>query len=340
MSSKSIYGFEISGMQRILESMSPVLKSVQISNAVVAAMPTSIITQQLFDAAQPLREATERWNQIFNPVEMIGLRESLMRTSELMGSSSVIEATNNLQRVLKSASLQMNLGSSVRQYNFSIDPVVINQIQGISIDLTAMEKAIQNNLRIFKGIDWSSIITPEDLEELDLENTLDGSVININDGISFQQKIVDFVNQIKTKYPIMYFIFVFLVLPPIQDGVIAGATQLINGVTTPIIEQAQTTDYKVIEKNIKIEVNATLNINVESKDVRDELLKIYGYVSTDKLIMRQTNKVKSKALHTLEFGQVVRIIHKDRNWTLVEYESEGDSIQGWVFTRYISKFKK
>ncbi len=132
----------------------------------------------------------------------------------------------------------MNLGSSVRQYNFSIDPVVINQIQGISIDLTAMEKAIQNNLRIFKGIDWSSIITTEDLEELDLENTLDGSVININDGISFQQKIVDFVNQIKTKYPIMYFIFVFLVLPPIQDGVIAGATQLINGVTTPIIEQA------------------------------------------------------------------------------------------------------
>jgi uncharacterized protein YgiM (DUF1202 family) len=91
---------------------------------------------------------------------------------------------------------------------------------------------------------------------------------------------------------------------------------------------------------MKIVVNNTLIINVESKDVRDEFMKIYGYVSTEKLVMRQTNKVKSNALHTLEFGQIVRIIHKDRNWTLVEYESEGDPIQGWVFTRYISKFKR
>lgn len=340
MSSKSIYGLEISGMQRMLESMSPVLNSVQMSNAVAAAMSTSIINQQLFNATQPIREATERWNQMFNTVEMNGLRESLMRTSNLMGTSSVIEATNNLQRALKSASLQMNLSSSVQQLNFNIDPMVIKQIQGISIDVTAIDDAIKNNLKIFKELDWSSIISSEDLKELDMENALNGPVISINDGISFQQRIVDFVDHIKTKYPIMFYIFVFLVLPPIQDGVIDGVTQLIKGVTTPIIEQAQTTDYKVIEKNIRIEVNNTLNINIESKDVRDEFMKIYGYVSTEKLVMRQTNKVKSRALHTLEFGQVVRIINKDRSWTLVEYENGEDAIQGWVFTRYISKFKK
>lgn len=70
------------------------------------------------------------------------------------------------------------------------------------------------------------------------------------------------------------------------------------------------------------------------------MLKVYGYVSTDSLIMRQSNKVRSRAVHILKFGQVIKVIHKNRNWTLVEYESDEDVIRGWVFTRYISKFKK
>lgn len=340
MSSKSIYGFEISGMQRMLESISPVLKSVQMSNAVAAAMPTSLITQQLFDATQPLREATERWNQIFNTVDMIGLRESLMRTSELMRSSSVIEATNNLQRVLKTASLQVSLSSTTQQQNLGFDPRIFETIQRLSIDTSAIEKAIQNNLKILRGVDWSSIIDAEDFEDFNVENSLDSAVIDLNDGVSFQEQIAEFINRFKTKNPVLAILIVMFVFSPVQAAINDAVRDLVKGVTTPIVEQAQTNDYKVIEKNMKIEVNNTLIINVESKDVRDEFMKIYGYVSTEKLVMRQTNKVKSNALHTLEFGQIVRIIHKDRNWTLVEYESEGDPIQGWVFTRYISKFKK
>ena len=340
MSSKPIYGFEISGMQRMLETMSPVLKSVQMSNAVVAAMSTSMINQQLFDATQPIREATERWNQMFNSVEMIGLRESLMRISELMGSSSVIEATNNLQRVLKSASLQMNLSSTTQQLNLGFDPRMFETIQSLSIDTSAIANAIQNNLKILKGVDWSSIIDDEDFEDFNIENSLDGAVIDLNDGVSFQEQIAEFINRFKTKNPVLVILIVMFVFSPVQAAINDAMRDLVKGVTTPIVEQAQTNDYKVIEKNMKTEVNNTLIINVESKDVRDEFMKIYGYVSTDKLIMRQTNKVKSRALYTLEFGQVVKIIHKDRNWTLVEYESDEDTIQGWVFTRYISKFKK
>jgi hypothetical protein len=73
----------------MLESMSPVFKTVQMSNTVTAAMPTSMINQQLLDATQPIREAAERWNQICNTIEMTGLRESIMRTSNLMESSSM-----------------------------------------------------------------------------------------------------------------------------------------------------------------------------------------------------------------------------------------------------------
>jgi hypothetical protein len=173
-----------------------------------------------------------------------------------------------------------------------------------------VEEAIQNNLRLFSEIDWSEIIDPEDFEEFDIQNTLDGVIVDTNDGISLQQRVMEFVNKLKSKYPLIFMIFMMFVCSPIQSAIDYAVLGESKGTTIPIIEQAKTTDYKVIEKNIKIEVNYTLNINIESKDARDELLKIYGYVSTDILIMRQSNKVKSRAVHTLRFGQVIKIILK------------------------------
>ena len=39
-------------------------------------------------------------------------------------------------------------------------------------------------------------------------------------------------------------------------------------------------------------------------------------------------------------GLKLAIIHKDRNWTLVEYEGEEVVTHGWVFTRFFSNSKK
>jgi len=340
MSKKIKYGFEISGVQRMLESMSPVIQATQMSNAVLAAMPTSIINQQLLDVTQPMREAAERWNQIFNSTGMVRMIETSNRISEMMRLPAMIEANSTLQDVLRSTSLQINLSNTIQQLNLGIDPRIFEVIQSLAINTSVVEKAIQSNLRVFRGIDWSEIIEPEDLEEFDIENTLDGAVVDINGGISLQQRVVEFANKLKEKYPLIFMIFMMFVYSPVQSIIDDAVLDLIRGTTEPIIQQAQTTDYKVIEKAIKFEVNNALSINIESPDVKDELIKTYGYVSTDSLIMRQSNKVKSRALHTLEFGQVVKIVHKDRNWTLVEYETDEDVIRGWVFTRYISKFKK
>ena len=339
--SKTIkYGFDISGVQRMLDSMSPVIQAAQMSNAVVAAMPTSIINQQLLDATQPMREAAERLHLILNSDGIARVMENSNRISEIIGSSIMFEANSAVQSLLRTTSLQVNIKNSLEGLKLGIDPAILRTMQGLTINISGVEEAIQNNLKVFRGIDWSAVIDPDDLEDLDIQNALDGAVIDINDGISFQQQVAEFINKLKSKSPVVFLIFYMFVISPIQSAIDEAVLGVIRGTTTPIIEQAQTTDYRVIEKNIRIEVNNTLNINIDSKDVRDDLLEIYGYVSTGQLIIRQTNKVKSKALHTVEFGQVVRIVHKDRNWTLVEYESDEVTIQGWVFTRYISKFKK
>jgi hypothetical protein len=329
MSRKMNNGFDTSGAQRFFDSMSPLIQATQMSDVVLAAMPTNHINQQLFEAAQPIREAVERMNQIFNSSGMISMLETTSnRISETMRSFKIIETSNAIQNALQSVSLHSSVMNSFKDLNLGIDPTILKTMQGLTINISGVEEAIQNNLRLFRGIDWSEIIEPEDLEGFDIENTLDGVIVDINDDILLQQRVVEFVNKLKTKYPLIFMIFMMFVCSPIQSAIDDAVLGAIKRTTTPIIEQAQTTDFKVIEKSIKIEVNNTFNINIESKDARDELLKIYGYVSTDSLIMRQSNKVKSRAVCTLKFGQVIKIIHKDRNWTLVEYESDEDVIRG------------
>lgn len=342
MSSKSIssIGIEISGMQKVLESMSSTLRSVQRSNAVATAVSTRRFNDQLFDTTQYIREAIEHLNQVFNSFDMIGLRESVIGIPHLMESSSVIEADIYLKKFLKSSSLQMNLGSTIPHLNLEFDSRIFETIQRLSIDTSVIEKEIQNNLKILSDVDWSLIIETEDFEGFTVENSLDVAVIDFDKGVPFQEQIADFINRYKTKNPIFFILIAIFVFSPVQAAIDDAVRNLVKEVTSPIVEQAQTNEYRAIEKNMKIEVNNTLIINIESKDVRDEFMKIYGYVSTDKLIMRQTNKVNSRALYALEFGQVIKIIHKDRNWSLVEYEREEEVIKGWVFTRYISKFKK
>lgn len=340
MNRKTKYGFEISEVQRMLDSISPVIQIVQMSNAVAAAMPTSYINNQLIDATQPIREAAERWNQMYNSTGITRILESTTRISKMMRTSGIIEANGSIQSLLKIASLQKNIQKPFNGLNLGIDPAIFRTMQGLSVNISEIERAIQNNLNIFRGIDWSSIIEPQDLENFDIEKTLDGVTIDINDSISFQQQIAELVNRFKMKYPVVFYLIIWLVLSPIQSAITDEVLNLIKGTTVPIIQQVKTADYKYVEKNIKIDVNNILNVNIESNDVKDDLLKVFRYVSTDKLIMRQSNRVKSRVIYTLEFGQVVKVIHKDRNWSLVEYENDEDVIRGWVFTRYISKFKR
>jgi post-segregation antitoxin (ccd killing protein) len=330
---------EFLGMQRMLESISPALKAAQISSTIAASIPSSLINQQIVSLTYPMREMTERWNQILNTAGMVDLTKATSRVSEVFKTPAILEANQAIQSIFQNSSVQMKFINTIKQLNIGIDPHILEVARDLAIDTSALGLAIQNNLRLFKEYDWSTIIDAEDLEDLKIESALDGAVIDINDGISFQQQLGEFINKLKSKYPLLLIIFYMFILSPIQSAVNDAVLDVIKGTTAAIAEQPLT-NHKVMEKNIKIEVNKTLNIKIESIDARAEILKAYAYVSTEHLVIRQSNKVKSRVLYTLEFGQVVRIIHKDRKWTLVEYETEEGVIQGWVFTRYISKFNR
>lgn len=333
--------FDYLGTQKMIELISPAAKIAERYNAILKPISANLINRQLIDIAQPMLEVHNKWNKIYDSIGMRTIVESTYRINELMHSNAMIGLNSTMQDILAPTTLlQRRMESMFEGMSSGFNHTTIKTMQGLAIDVPRVQEEIQRNLNIFRNIDWSEIIELEDLEEFDIDNSLDELTADVVDGIGFQQQIVEFANKFKIKYPgIFYFILIF-VWSPIQSAINDEVLNIIKGTTEPIVQEVKTNNYNNIEKNIKIEVNNILNINIESKEVKDDIFKNFRYVSTDKLVMRQGNRVKSKAIYILEFGQVVKIIGKNRNWTLVEYEKDEDVIQGWVFTRYISKFKK
>lgn len=71
------------------------------------------------------------------------------------------------------------------------------------------------------------------------------------------------------------------------------------------------------------------------------LLFDYRFVSTKALKVHLNAKALSPQIGELRFGQVVRILRKENDFSLVEWSAEGGavSIQGWVFSRHLQKFR-
>jgi len=338
MSRKSRYGFEVSGGYEALDRMFPLIQAAQRANAVgVAMLPMGLMEQPWFDLTQGLREMAKQRQDLFNN----DFWRDIVEVTKGVPGPPILPpwAYNHRPLGMELRLLEDSLRPDMQSMNLGFG-IAVKTMQDLAINLSSVEQAIQENLQVFRDIDWSTLIEPEDLEELELDDLLNDMDIDLNDYISLQQRIAGFANRIKAKYPVVYLLLLFLVLSPIQSAYNDAVSNLIRGTTASSLQQTVSKDYKVIEKNIKIDVNNVLNVSIELRDIKDELLKRYGYVSTDQLIVRQHNRVKSKALHTLEFGQVVEIIRKNRNWTLVEHEGDEGLIRGWVFTRYISSFKK
>ncbi len=92
-------------------------------------------------------------------------------------------------------------------------------------------------------------------------------------------------------------------------------------------------DKNYISKNIKK--------TVKSMNLNDDFYKEYRFVEADCLNVRSAGSKRSAVVGKLYYGEIVKIVRKNRNWALVEYKSQNEDIviKGWVFTRYLKGFK-
>jgi hypothetical protein len=65
------------------------------------------------------------------------------------------------------------------------------------------------------------------------------------------------------------------------------------------------------------------------------------FVTVPTLHLRGTPNSRAKSVDTLQFGQVVTVISTKADWTEISYEyGDGELVRGWVFTRYLAKFRR
>lgn len=73
-------------------------------------------------------------------------------------------------------------------------------------------------------------------------------------------------------------------------------------------------------------------------DVR--ILSDFRFVSAQSLAMKNGPKARAPVVGQLRFGQTVRVLERERDFTLVVWRSEDGKVelQGWVFSRYLKRF--
>ena len=91
------------------------------------------------------------------------------------------------------------------------------------------------------------------------------------------------------------------------------------------------------KKQISTHINRSVVDNVQAKEV----LRHFRYVKADVLCVRKNKSKSGQLIGYLYFGQVVEILEKRKNWSRIKWvdETGNMSIEGWVLTRYSSKFK-
>lgn len=327
----SMYQSELSRTFNIVASQLEIIqlhtRSIAASLELTKALSNNRISQmyRMTDSMQVALNASRQlglsFTQIYNSINspIAELQRTINQTLELykINLSPTIKALEQWQVQFK----------ELQKVNFSkIEELFRN------VELTVIEQDEKENW-ILDG----EFVRREELEEAVLEVlgrqelvkqqpivTLFNSIVERLDKLEKPQKL-------ERSQKIKQFVWTII---------ISILINILSGYFEPFFETSQKIFYQEVMKHKNILLK---QVRKEYKDKKYtfEELKPFRMVSTSQLPVRQTNKKNTKAIDTLHFGQVVRVIEKRRNWTLVAYQKEdGEVVKGWVLTRYLEKLTK
>ena len=172
---------------------------------------------------------------------------------------------------------------------------------------------------------------------------LDINDVFLDDSLTIQEKLYNIWEKVKSKNIIVVLlVYNFIILPifnPIKEAYDDLVYESLCNAVQSITVNVSNKDGKQLNKSIK---NDTIKeLNNDSCTNKEDILNTYRFVSCDNLNVRSKNTINSAVIYCLNKGDVVKIINKQKNWTKIEYKNNDEtiSVTGWVFTRYISKFK-
>jgi len=136
---------------------------------------------------------------------------------------------------------------------------------------------------------------------------------------SLQTSISSLQNTTREKIVTLLFLPVFISL----------FMSVINPISDYYVKEFLGSNSKKTENNLKAKLKETLDAAT---------LKSYRIVVKNGLTIKLKPFAKSKTLGIVNFGQPVLFLERKKDWTLILWRDEEDSvIQGWVFSRYLRK---
>jgi len=309
-------------MKELRESMKFVdpVKEFRESMKFVDPMEQHRNMMKLSDPMKELRESMK----FVDPMK--DSRESMKFVSPVEMFKDALEATNLLGQFGKLQQQIKDLQSTVNLDSFGsliIEAQKINSLVGIT--KFGVEPSINTDGTLSFLDDSVRLSSLQDVAENVIANVIKDKSANIVE--AFERLIVE-VKALKD--PLIQKVLIQLIFPIIFS--------LIFAFFNPYA------DFNVknyLNKTEKKQIGNQLNKAVVSHVHSSETLAALRYVSADILNVRQSNKTNGKLIGYLYFAQVVVVLEKQKDWTRVKWvdETGENSIEGWVFSRYLKKFK-
>jgi hypothetical protein len=277
---------------------------------------------KLADPFKGIRESAMKYQAIKIADPMQGFREIMKHFLPIESFTNAIEATN-LWKQFGDLYQQINdLQSTINKESLEH---LFNEIQSVNsladIKEFGMESLVNADGTVSISEESISISSLHEVVEKVISNALETQTNSI------VQAIERLITEIKT-----------LKEPWIKQLFIQMVCLLIFAFVNPYIDYKEK---KYLDKNQKKYLSNHLNKVVAPQVKEVVVLDSYRYVSADILKVRQCNNRNGKLLGYLYFGQVVKVIEKQKDWSRVRWldETGKNSIEGWVYTRYLKKFK-
>lgn len=190
-------------------------------------------------------------------------------------------------------------------------------------------KSLDRLLPTFRDIDLRKLESCEN-DEQETKQAAESITRTATEQESIQEAVERIVAAIQAQQKPTVQLMLWLFFRRVLDWLIAGAIGAAMGHYAPaVMGESPQSAKKAVQENAKAAVGSL------------EILAEYRYVSAKALIVRSNPKARSPEVGRLSFGMAVKLMKKEKDFALVTWTDKGSGaeLQGWVFSRYLGKFK-
>lgn len=262
---------------------------------------------------------------------MTDLNESMKRAAGFDFTSSMAK---QYERYLKPTSQHQELLEQLRRQN-------VGGLAAINFDRQLTEsnptfrlieearKSFDRLLPTFRDIDFRQFESSEN-DEQETKRAAETITRTATEQESLQEAVEQIVAAIQAQQKPTVQLMLWLFFRKVLDWLIAAAIGVAMGhYAQAVLGESPQAAKKAVQENAKAAVGSA------------KILVEYRYVSAKALIVRQNPKSRSPELGRLSFGMAVKLMKKEKDFALVTWtdRESGAELQGWVFSRYLGKFK-